>query len=88
MKAHILIVEYDPSLSELLACNFDSAGFKTSLISDGEEAMTPILGEPPDLIILDWMPPNLSVIKIFPNPPIRRYKNDPYHYANCKRRKN
>ena len=64
MKAHILIVEDDPSLSELLAYNFDDAGFKASVISDGDEVLDTILDDQPDLIILDWMLPNLSGIEI------------------------
>ena len=64
MKAHILIVEDEPSLSELLAYNFDSAGFKASIVSEGDEALPTILDELPDLIILDWMLPNLSGIEI------------------------
>jgi two-component system phosphate regulon response regulator PhoB len=64
MKPHILIVEDEPSLSELLTYNFDSAGFKTSLINDGEEVMPAVLSEHPNLIILDWMLPNLSGIEI------------------------
>ena len=64
MKAYILIVEDDSSLSELLSYNFNSAGFKTSRVSDGEEALPTILSEYPDLIILDWMLPNLSGIEI------------------------
>jgi two-component system phosphate regulon response regulator PhoB len=64
MKAHILIVEDDPSLSELLTYNFVSARFKTSLINNGEEVMPTILSEHPKLIILDWMLPNLSGIEI------------------------
>ena len=64
MKAHILIVEDDPSLRELLSYNFDNAGFEISLISNGEEALPTILSEYPDLIILDWMLPNLSGIEI------------------------
>jgi len=64
MKAHILIIEDDPSLSELLAYNFDNAGFKASIVSDGDEVLDVILNEQPDLIILDWMLPNLSGIEI------------------------
>ena len=64
MKAHILIVEDDHSLSELLTSNFDSAGYKTSLINDGEEVMPTILSEHPNLIILDRILPNLSGIEI------------------------
>jgi two-component system phosphate regulon response regulator PhoB len=64
MKAHILIVEDDPSLSELLAYNFDSAGLTASVVSEGDEALSTIIDERPDLIILDWMLPNLSGIEI------------------------
>ena len=64
MKAHILIVEDDPSLSELLASNFDSAGLTASVVSEGDEALPTIIDERPDLIILDWMLPNLSGIEI------------------------
>lgn len=64
MKAHILIVEDDPSLSELLQYNLDNAGFKASVVSEGDEAISAIMEEEPDLIILDWMLPNLSGIEI------------------------
>lgn len=64
MKAHVLIVEDDPSLSELLEYNLDNAGFKASVVSEGDEALPAILDEDPDLVILDWMLPNLSGIEI------------------------
>jgi len=52
-------------LSELLAYNFDSAGFKTFLVcSGGKEAMPTISSGHPDLIILDWMLPNLSGVEV------------------------
>ncbi|NQW00379.1 MAG: phosphate regulon transcriptional regulator PhoB [Rhodospirillales bacterium] len=64
MKAHILIVEDDPSLSELLQYNLENAGYKASVVSEGDEAVNAILTEEPDLVILDWMLPNLSGIEI------------------------
>ena len=64
MKAHILIVEDDPSLSELLQYNLDNSGFRASVVSEGDEAINAILTEEPDLVILDWMLPNLSGIEI------------------------
>jgi len=64
MKAHILIVEDDPSLSELLQYNLDNAGFKASVVSEGDEVISTIMQEEPDLVILDWMLPNLSGIEI------------------------
>ena len=51
-------------MSELLAYNFDSAGLTASVVSEGDEALPTIIDERPDLIILDWMLPNLSGIEI------------------------
>jgi len=59
-----LIVEDDRSLTELLAYNLDDAGFRTEVVSNGEEVVPTISEEPPDLVILDWMLPNLSGIEI------------------------
>lgn len=64
MKTHILIVEDDPALSELLTYNLESAGYRTTLLSQGEDVLPEILDERPDLVILDWMLPNLSGIEI------------------------
>jgi len=64
MKPYVLIVEDDRSLTELLAYNLDDAGFRTHVVSNGEEVVPTISEEPPDLVILDWMLPNLSGIEI------------------------
>jgi len=64
MNTRILIVEDDLALSELLSYNLSSAGYQTSTIDDGDEAMAAVLDENPDLVILDWMLPNLSGIEI------------------------
>jgi len=64
MSTHILMVEDDPALSEMLTYNLNSSGFETTLVADGDEAVSTILDEQPDLIILDWMLPNLSGIEI------------------------
>jgi len=64
VSTHILIVEDDPALSELLTYNLESAGYRTTLLDQGEDAVPEILDERPDLVILDWMLPNLSGIEI------------------------
>ena len=64
MNTRILIIEDDPALSEMLTYNLISAGFETALTADGDEATAAILDETPDLVILDWMLPNLSGIEI------------------------
>lgn len=35
-------------------------GFETSMCEDGVEALAEITSNPPDLVLLDWMMPNLS----------------------------
>ena len=64
MKTRILVVEDDTALGEMLVYNLASANFETTLVSDGDEAIRAILDEDPDLLILDWMLPNLSGIEI------------------------
>jgi len=60
----VLIVEDEPPLIEVLRYNFESAGFRTSIAVDGEEALLQAEEIEPDLIILDWMLPQLSGIEV------------------------
>jgi two-component system, OmpR family, phosphate regulon response regulator PhoB len=64
MTAHILIVEDEPAIHEMLAYNLEVDGFKTSTVESGEEVHRAIAEEMPDLIILDWMLPGISGIEI------------------------
>ena len=60
----ILIVEDDPSLVELLRYNLEIEGFDVSVARDGEGGMEAIDTQEPDLVVLDWMLPNMSGIEI------------------------
>lgn len=60
----VLIVEDDPSLVELLRYNLQSDGFNTMVETEGEGAIAAITERAPDIIVLDWMIPNLSGIDI------------------------
>ena len=64
MKPLILIVEDEPPLIEILKYNFEDAGFRTSLATDGDEGILKAQEEVPDLIILDWMLPKRSGIEV------------------------
>lgn len=64
MAPLILVVEDDPALAELLRYNLESEGYKTSIVVDGDAAMLAVEELNPDLIILDWMLPNLSGIEV------------------------
>ena len=64
MEPLILIVEDEPSLVEVLKYNFENAGFRTSIASDGNEALFQADELSPELIILDWMLPERSGIEV------------------------
>lgn len=59
----ILIVENEPAQLEMLAYNVEAEGFRVLKAADGEEGVLIAEEETPDLIILDWMLPNLSGIE-------------------------
>lgn len=60
----VLIVEDEPAQTELLRYNFDKAGFRTLTAADGEEGVLLVREQRPDLIVLDWMLPELSGIEV------------------------
>ena len=62
--SRILIIEDDPSLVELLKYNLEIEGFDVSVARDGEEGLEAIDTQDPDLVVLDWMLPNMSGIEI------------------------
>lgn len=72
MKPHILVVEDEPPLVEVLRYNLENEGYRVSVATDGTEALTQIQAEPPDLVILDWMLPQLSGIEV-----CRQIRTDP-----------
>lgn len=60
----VLIVEDEPAQTELLRYNFDKTGFRTITATDGEEGVLLARERRPDLIVLDWMLPELSGIEV------------------------
>ncbi|QUJ77667.1 phosphate regulon transcriptional regulator PhoB [Sulfitobacter albidus] len=60
----VLLVEDEPAQREVLAYNLEAEGYTVRRAENGEEAMTMIEEERPDLIILDWMMPLLSGIEV------------------------
>ena len=64
MSAHIFVVEDEKPILTLLTYNLEKEGYKVSSSSNGEEALSLIKDKKPDLVLLDWMLPDLSGIKI------------------------
>ena len=64
MGAKILVIEDEEAISQLVAYNLEKEGFTVATCMDGDEAMVIIDEEKPDLVLLDWMLPNVSGIEI------------------------
>jgi two-component system phosphate regulon response regulator PhoB len=64
MKRHILIVEDEAALVELLRYNFEQEDFRVSAATDGEEALVMVAEDRPDLVVLDWMLPLMSGLEV------------------------
>lgn len=64
MQPHVLVVEDEDALAELLQYNLKKEGFRVSVAADGEEAMMLVEERQPDVVVLDWMLPKISGIEV------------------------
>ncbi|MGY3436876.1 MULTISPECIES: phosphate regulon transcriptional regulator PhoB [unclassified Marinovum] len=60
----VLVVEDEPAQREVLSYNLEAEGFRVSRAEDGEQALLLVAEEAPDIIVLDWMLPNVSGIEV------------------------
>ena len=72
MSAKVLIVEDEQPLAEMLAYNLETEGFVVLQAESAEEAEMLVAEEQPDLVILDWMLPQVSGIEL-----CRRFRSRP-----------
>lgn len=63
-QPHVLIVEDEPAQREVLAYNLEAEGFRTTKAANGEEGLVAVDEDTPDVIVLDWMMPNVSGIEV------------------------
>jgi two-component system phosphate regulon response regulator PhoB len=63
-QPRVLVVEDEPAQREVLAYNLEAEGFAVSSAENGEEALMLVDETAPDVIVLDWMMPNLSGIEV------------------------
>jgi len=67
----ILVVDDEDDLLELVRYNLTKEGFEVECTGTGEEALRSARRQPPDLIVLDWMLPNVDGLEV-----CRRLKGD------------
>ncbi len=64
LKPTVLIAEDEGALVTLLRYNLEREGYRVVEATDGEEAILLAAEEKPDLVLLDWMLPQLSGIEV------------------------
>ena len=71
MQKHILIVEDEPAIRDMLAYALRKGDYAPLLAADAREAQERIAERVPDLILLDWMLPGTSGLEL-----ARRWRRD------------
>jgi two-component system phosphate regulon response regulator PhoB len=64
MALKILVVEDDPSILELLQFNLETAGYHVAAAPTAEEGALQLEEQDFDLLVLDWMLPDMSGIEL------------------------
>lgn len=64
MTPHVLVVEDEEALAELLKYNLEREGYRVTVVQDGEEALIVSEETAPDLVLLDWMIPKVAGIEV------------------------
>jgi diguanylate cyclase (GGDEF)-like protein len=68
----ILVVDDDPDIARFVEINMRLEGFDVRIARDGEEALSAIAVDPPDLVLLDVMMPRIDGVEV-----CRRLRADP-----------
>jgi DNA-binding response OmpR family regulator len=64
MTAHILLVEDDTKLAQLVEAELCLEGYRVTVATNGMEGLSVAREVQPDLLILDWMMPGLSGLDV------------------------
>jgi len=61
---YVLVAEDEDALGALLQYNLEKEGYQVTLAADGAEALLQIDERLPDILVLDWMLPEVSGIEV------------------------
>ena len=60
----LLVVDDEPGITEMLATTLGLAGYQVRTAATGREALRLVTAEPPDLVILDVMLPDIDGFEV------------------------
>ena len=72
MTLSAILAEDDPDIQLVARLALKRAGFNVTVVGNGQEALEAVQRTPPDVILLDWMMPELDGPET-----CRRLKSDP-----------
>ena len=72
MSLHVLLAEDDPDIRLVARLALKKAGFRVTVTENGRELLKRIAEERPDVVLLDWMMPEMDGAET-----CRRLKADP-----------
>ena len=72
MSLSAILAEDDPDIQLVARLALKRAGFNVTVVGNGQEALEAVQRTPPDVILLDWMMPELDGPET-----CRRLKSDP-----------
>jgi two-component system response regulator MprA len=64
MAEHILVIEDETRIADLLRRGLTYEGYRVSVAGDGLAGLAKARDDPPDLVILDWMLPGLDGLEV------------------------
>ena len=65
MTQRVLVVDDDPTVSEVVARYLEHAGYEVAVVADGRVALDKAVADPPDLVVLDLMLPGMDGLEVF-----------------------
>jgi CheY-like chemotaxis protein len=68
----VVLAEDDPDIQLVARLSLKRAGFTVTVVSNGREALDAIRRQPPDVVLLDWMMPEIDGLET-----CRRLKANP-----------
>ncbi len=64
MTPYVLVVEDEEAISMMIEYNLTKEGFEVQVVENGQDAMYALEERMPDIMILDWMIPELSGVEV------------------------
>jgi two-component system response regulator MprA len=64
MTNNVFVIEDDQQIAQLIARGLIYEGYQVKLAHDGRAGLTAIRTQPPDLVILDWLLPELDGLEV------------------------